>query len=156
MYKTEKQQCPTSHQIVEQKDMHSSSPSRTPKLQKPLNDHWQENVGSHQKKILHVQGQRRSPNQMVGRAKSCLDSNPISTRDACRAQTKLCVHQDPEALQETEPDLPLSVWVSPAEPWVSSGLPWGQGLWLQQIGRHSTWPKSSWRSRHQPHHKAAK
>ena len=42
-----------------------------------------------------------------GEAKSCLDSNPIPTRDACRAQTKLCVHQDPETLQETEQDLPL-------------------------------------------------
>ena len=35
--------------------------------------------------------------------------------------------------QETEPDLPLSVWVSPAEAWVSSGLPPRQGLWLKQI-----------------------
>ena len=34
--------------------------------------------------------------------------------------------------QETEPDLSL-VLVSPAEAWVSSGLPRGQGLWLQQI-----------------------
>ena len=33
---------------------------------------------------------------------------------------------------ETEPDLPLSVLVSPAEALVSSGLPQGQGLWLQQ------------------------
>ena len=29
--------------------------------------------------------------------------------------------------QETEADLPVSVWGSPAEAWVSSGLPWGQG-----------------------------
>ena len=31
-----------------------------------LKNHWQKNVGSHQKKIPHVQGQRRSPNKMVG------------------------------------------------------------------------------------------
>ena len=33
---------------------------------------------------------------------------------------------------ETEPDLPLGVGVSPVEAWVSCGLTWGQGLWLQQ------------------------
>ena len=33
---------------------------------------------------------------------------------------------------KTKPDLPLSVWVSPVEAQVSSGLSWGQGLWLQQ------------------------
>ena len=37
-----------------------------------LSNHHQENVGSHQKKIPHVQGQRRSPNKMVGGAKSHL------------------------------------------------------------------------------------
>ena len=43
----------------------------------------------------------------------------------------LCIAgpRDPTA---TEPDQPLSVWVSPAEAQVSSGLLWGQGLWLQQ------------------------
>ena len=40
-----------------------------------LNNHWQENVGPQQKKIPHVQGLRRSPNKMVGGAKSCLESN---------------------------------------------------------------------------------
>ena len=29
--------------------------------------------------------------------------------------------------QETEPDIPVSVQGSPAEAWVDSGLPWGQG-----------------------------
>ena len=54
----------------------------------------QEKVGSYQKKILHVQGQRRSPNKTVGGEKSHLDSNPITSRDAWRAQTKPCAHQD--------------------------------------------------------------
>ena len=35
------------------------------------------------------QGQRRSPRKMVGGAKSYLESNPIATRDAQRAQTNL-------------------------------------------------------------------
>ena len=34
--------------------------------------------------------------------------------------------------QETDPDLPVRVWESLAEAWVISGLPLGQGHWLQQ------------------------
>ena len=67
-----------------------------------------------------------------GGYKITFKSNTMPTRDARRAQIKPCVHQDPGIPQETEPDLPLSVWVSPAEAQVSSGLPQGQGLRLQQ------------------------
>ena len=45
-----------------------------------LNNHWQENVGSHQKKIPHIQRQRRSPSEMVGGAKLHLESNPIGNQ----------------------------------------------------------------------------
>ena len=38
----------------------------------------------------------------------------------------------PKYPKETEPDLPLSVQVSPAEAQTISGLLWGQGLWLQK------------------------
>ena len=65
--------------------------------------------GPTEKNISHIQGKRRSPNKMVGGVKLTLESNPIPTRDAQRAQTKPCVHQDPGTPQETEPDLPLSV-----------------------------------------------
>ena len=51
-----------------------------------------ETVGSHQKKIPHILGQRRSPSKIVGGAKSHLKSNPIATRDAQRAQTKPRAH----------------------------------------------------------------
>ena len=54
-----------------------------------LNNYWQENVGSHQKKIPHVQGQRRSPSKMVEGAILHLESNPISTREPQRVQTNL-------------------------------------------------------------------
>ena len=50
------------------------------------------NVGTHQKKLLHIQGQRRSRSKMVGGVQSCLKSNPIPARDT---QAKPCVHQDP-------------------------------------------------------------
>ena len=65
-------------------------------LKQLLNNHWQENVGSHQKKIPHIQGQRKSPNKMIGGAQSHLKSNLRPARDAQRAQTKPCAHQDPE------------------------------------------------------------
>ena len=67
-----------------------------------LNYHWQENVGSHQKKILHIQGQRRSPNKMVQGVKSHLESNPIPTRDTWRTQTKPYAQQEiPQRLSQT-------------------------------------------------------
>ena len=80
--------------------------------------------------IPHIQRQRRSPNKTVGRVKSHLESNPIPDRDAQRAQTKPCMHQDPETPQRLSQTCFL---VSPEEAWGSSGLLQGQGLWLQQI-----------------------
>ena len=66
-----------------------------------LNNHQQKNVGSHQKKIPHIQGQRRSPNKMLGGLKLCLESNPIPTRDAQRAQTKPYTYQEnPQRLSQ--------------------------------------------------------
>ena len=58
--------------------------------------------------IPAIQRQRRSPNKMVGRAKSHLETNSILARDTQRAQTKPPGHQDPGTPQETEPDLPIS------------------------------------------------
>ena len=78
------------------------------------------------------EGKGKIPNKMIGGAKLHLESNPIHTREAWRAQTKPCNQQDPGTPKETEPDLPLNVCVSPVEAWASSVLPWGQGLWLQQ------------------------
>ena len=56
-----------------------------------LNSHQKENVGSHPKKIPHVQGQRRNPKKMVGRAKSHLVSNSIPARDSKDSNKTLCV-----------------------------------------------------------------
>ena len=54
------------------------------------------------KKIRHVQGQRRSPRKMVEGGKLHLESNPIASRDAQRAQTKPCTHQEtPQRLSQT-------------------------------------------------------
>ena len=88
--------------------MQSSSPVRPPKLQLTAEQPSTGQCWIPPEKEPCVQVQRRSPNKMVGGAKSCLESNPIPTRDTWRAQTKPCVHQDPETPTETEPDLPLS------------------------------------------------
>ena len=39
--------------------------------------------------MFHIQGQRRCPSKMEGRAKLCLETNPIPSRDAQKNQTKL-------------------------------------------------------------------
>ena len=74
-----------------------------------LKNHRLENVGSHQKKIPHIQGKRRSPTKMVGWVKSHLESNPISARDACKAQTEFYVHQETETPQRLSQ---TCLWVS--------------------------------------------
>ena len=99
--------------------MSSSALVRTPKLQLAAE---QETVGSHPpKKTSHIQGKRRSPNKMVGGMQSCLESNPISTRDSQRPQKKPLCAPGPRDPTETESDLPVCVCLSPAEARVSSG-----------------------------------
>ena len=78
------------------KDMHLSSPARTPKLQlaaeQPLTGQCCSTPPLPQTKHTQVQGQRGSPNSTVGGVSPCLESNLIPTRDAQRGQTKpLCI-----------------------------------------------------------------
>ena len=40
--------------------------------------------------------------------------------------------KEPVTPQEMEPELPVSIWGSPAEMWVVSSLPWAQVYWQQQ------------------------
>ena len=80
--------------MVEYRDVYSSSPVRTPKVQLAAEQTLTGECWIPPKRIPHLQGQRRSPNKSVGGA------NPMLTRDAWRAQTKLCAHQGPEAPQK--------------------------------------------------------
>ena len=61
-----------------------------------------------------------------------LELNPIPTKEAPRAQTKPCVHQNPGTPQEAEPDLPLSVCLLWRHGWAACPLLGGQVLWLKQ------------------------
>ena len=97
--------------------------------------------GSHHKKIPCIQRQRRSCNKMAGGVKLHLESNPIPTREAPRAQKtnnnkkkKTLCAPGPRDPTEAEPDLPLSVGVSPVEASVSRSLPRGQGSGYSRPG----------------------
>ena len=95
-----------------------------------LNNHQQENVGSHQKKDTRHPRVKKKPQQDGRRDKIMFRIKP-RTRERCWEGTNktLCA-PGPRGHAETEPDLPLSVSVIPVEAQVSSGLPQGQGLWL--------------------------
>ena len=58
--------------------------------------------------ILYIQEQRRSPRKMAGGVKSRLESNPIPTRNAQKAQANLWT-AGPRGSTETEIELCLSV-----------------------------------------------
>ena len=65
-----------------EKDVCSSSPVKTPKLQLTAEQPLTGKCWTHQKK--DTQGQRRNPSKMVGGAKSHLESNLIPARDTQR------------------------------------------------------------------------
>ena len=57
-------------------------------------NHRQEIVGSHQKMISLIQGQRRNPGKMVGGVKLHLEQNFIPAGDTQWSQIKPCVFQE--------------------------------------------------------------
>ena len=105
---------------------------RTPKLQTTVEQPLTGEYWIPRKNDTPCWRGKEKPQRDSNEAKSCLESNLIHNREAQRAPTKPCVHQDPGTPQETEPHLPFSVWVSSMAAYVSSVLPWEQGLWLQQ------------------------
>ena len=59
--------------------------------------------------------------------------NQTHTHQRCsEGSNKTLCAPGPKGPTETEPDLSLNFWVSPAEAGVSSDLLWRQRLWLQQ------------------------
>ena len=104
-----------------------------------LNNHRQENVGSHQKRYPTSKAKEK-PKQDGRRGKIAFRIKPLTHQRCSEGSNKtLCAPGDPT---DTEPDMPLSVWVSPEVVRVSSGLPKGQGLWVQQTW---VWHKPSGR-----------
>ena len=86
---------------------------------------------------------------MVGGAQSVLKSNLTLPRDLEETNKTLCTpgprERSSDPPQETEPDLPMSVWVSPPEAWWAVACHGDRGTSSSGPGRHGMWPKSSWR-----------
>ena len=120
---------------VEEKDLRSPTPPRTPKLKLAAEQPSTGECWISPKKDTQVQGQRRSPSKTVWEAKSCLQSKP-HTRQRCRAQTKPCVHQDPEIPQRLSQTC-LSMFES---------LLWGQGAPVACHG-HRDWLQQTWEAK---------
>ena len=98
----------------------------------------------------HVQGQRGSPSKMVGGVNSHLESNPIPTRDAKRAQTNY-VHSRTQG--------PYRDW----DRTVFEHLLWRYGSAVDYhrdrgsgCRRPGLWHKPSWRRSPLTHHRAAR
>ena len=110
-----------------------------------LNNHRQENVGSHQRKTCHIEVQRRSPSKTVGGAKSHLESHPTPARDAQKGSNESLCAPAPETPQRQ----------SQTCLWVFECLLWRHGSAMACCGdrgsacsrprAHSVWHKPCWR-----------
>ena len=81
--------------------MCSSSPERPPKLQHAAEQSLTGECWIPPEKDIPHPGVKEKPQQVIRGAKLHLESNPIPTRDAQRAQTKPCAHQEtPQRLNQ--------------------------------------------------------
>ena len=113
-----------------------------------LNNHQQENVGSHQKKIPCIQGQRRSPNTMVGGAQLCLIK--LHTLQRCSEGTnKTCTPGPVERSSDSHKRLSQTcLRVFECTLWMhESAVPChgGRGSGCSRPRRFGMWHQSSWR-----------
>ena len=72
---------------------------------------------------------KEKPQQDSWRGEFTFTIKPHSYQRCSEGSNKTCVHQDPETPQRLRQNC---FWASPVEVWVGSGLPQGQGLWVQQ------------------------
>ena len=93
---------------------------------------------------------RRSASKMVGGGKIPVRIKPHTHQRRLEVSSKPRAHQDPETPQRMRQSC---VWVSPVQGRVSSGLPQGQGLQVQQTW---VWHKPSWRRLPLTHHRATR
>ena len=80
---------------------------------------------------------KEKPKQDGRRSKIMFRIKPHTRQRHSEGSNKTCVYQDPATPQRLRQNC---VCVSPAEVWVRSGLPQGQGLWVQQS---KVWHKPS-------------
>ena len=84
---------------------------------------------SHQKKDIPRPRAKKKQQKEGRRDKIASRIKPYTHQRQLEGSNKPCVHQDPETPQRPSQNC---VGVSPVEVQVSSGLPQGQGLWVQQ------------------------
>ena len=82
---------------------------------------------------------------MVGREKSHLESNPILARDAQRAETKPCVHQDPYSPQRLSQIYLWEFECLPWRHWSAVDFCKDRGSGCSRPGLCNMWHKPSWR-----------
>ena len=75
---------------------------------------------------------KEKPQQDGRRGKIAFRIKPHNRQRVSEGSNKTLCAPGPRDPTETEPDLPLSVSVSPVEAWFNSGLSQGQGLWALQ------------------------
>ena len=98
-----------------------------------LNNHQQENFGSHKKKdTLHSRAKEKT--KQDGRRGEIEFRIKPHTCQRLRGLKQNLVHT---RTQRPHRHCARPVFESPAEVWVSSGLPQGQGRWVQLPGSHS-------------------
>ena len=124
--------------MVEQKDVNSSSPVRTPELQLAAE---QPSTGESwippQKDTPHPRAKER-PQKDGRRGKTMFRIKPLTLQRHSESSNQPCTHQDPET-PETEPNLCLSVsGEGTGQQWPAAGA----GLWVQQT---RVWYTPSWR-----------
>ena len=120
--------------------MSSSSPVRTPKSQLTAEQPSTGECWLPAKKDTPRLRAEEKPQQVGRRGEIAFRIKPHTHQRHLEGSYKtLCVPGEPT---ESEPDLPLSVSVFPVNVRVSSGLPQGQGLWVQETW---VWHKPSWR-----------
>ena len=100
--------------------MHSSFPVRTPKLQLAAEQPSTGECWIPPKKYTPCPRAKEKPKKDGRRGKIAFRIKP-HTFQRCSECSNKTLHT-PGDPTETEPDLPLSVWVSPMEVWVSNGL----------------------------------
>ena len=105
-----------------------------------LNNHQQENAGSHQKKDIS-DPRAKVPQQDGRRGKIAFRIKPHTCQRCSEGSKKtLCTR-----IQRPHRDRAIPVFESSVEVQVCSGLPQGQGLWVLLPGSHRLWHKPSWR-----------
>ena len=117
--------------MAEQKDVHSSSPVRTPKLQLTAEQPLTGGCWIPPKRDTPHPRAKEKPQEDGMRGQITFRNKPLTCQRSSEGSNKSCAHQDPETQQRLRQNC---VWVSPVEVQVSSGLLWGRGSGCSRPG----------------------